>query len=87
MEDLGYILKRRSRFFVEREFRNKGIARRIVQRLEEEAARQGYKGIKLETGDQQTEAIGFYKKNGYGEIERFREYADCPSSLCYEKRL
>ncbi|QWU14842.1 Acetyltransferase (GNAT) family protein [Paenibacillus sophorae] len=75
------------RFFVEPEFRNKGIARMIMQRLEEEAANQGYKGIKLETGDQQTEAIGFYKKNGYGEIERFGEYADCRSSLCFEKKL
>ncbi|BCG60162.1 GNAT family N-acetyltransferase [Paenibacillus sp. URB8-2] len=75
------------RFFVEAEFRGRGIARMIVQRLEEEAAHQGYQGIKLETGDQQTEAIGFYKKNGYGEIERFGEYADCPSSLCFEKKI
>ncbi|MFD1773034.1 GNAT family N-acetyltransferase [Paenibacillus rhizophilus] len=75
------------RFFVEPEFRGRGIARMIVQRLEEEAAHQGYQGIKLETGDQQTEAIGFYKKNGYGGIERFGEYADCPSSLCFEKKI
>ncbi|MDT3427405.1 ribosomal protein S18 acetylase RimI-like enzyme [Paenibacillus forsythiae] len=75
------------RFFVEPEFRNRGIARRIVRRLEEEAAKQGYQGIKLETGDQQTEAVGFYKKNGYVEIPRFGEYAACPSSLCFEKRL
>ncbi|NGM81699.1 GNAT family N-acetyltransferase [Paenibacillus sp. 7124] len=75
------------RFFVEPEYRNKGIAGKIVQRLEEEAASKGYKGIKLETGDLQTEAVGFYKKNGYGEIERFGEYADCPSSLCFEKRI
>ncbi|AHV98306.1 GNAT family N-acetyltransferase [Paenibacillus sabinae] len=75
------------RFFVEPECRNKGIAGKIVHRLEEEAASQGYKGIKLETGDLQTEAVGFYKKNGYGEIERFGEYADCPSSLCFEKRI
>ncbi|NJJ41534.1 GNAT family N-acetyltransferase [Paenibacillus apii] len=75
------------RFFVEPEYRNKGIAGKIVQRLEEEAASLGYKGIKLETGDLQTEAVGFYKKNGYGEIERFGEYADCPSSLCFEKRI
>lgn len=44
--------------------------------------------MKLETGDQQIEAIGlFYKKYEFYEIDRFGEYADCPSSVCMEKIL
>jgi putative acetyltransferase len=75
------------RFFVEKEFRNRGIAGLILGQLESEARNNHYKYIKLETGDQQLEAIGFYKKSRYYQIEQFVEYIDCPSSVCFEKKL
>ena len=75
------------RFFVEPAFRQKGIAGQILLALEGRAKEAGYGFIKLETGGPQREAVRFYRKHGYGPIERFGEYVDCESSLCYEKRL
>jgi len=75
------------RFFVRDDYRNQGIAGEILKNLEKKAKNQNYYLMKLETGDQQVEAINFYRKNGYVEIDRFGEYVDCPSSICMEKRL
>nr|WP_245742460.1 GNAT family N-acetyltransferase [Fontibacillus panacisegetis] len=75
------------RFFVEPEYRNRGIAGLILNQLENEARHRKYNFIKLETGDRQNEAVSFYKKNGYYHIASFREYTSCPSSLCFEKKL
>ncbi|MFD2673251.1 GNAT family N-acetyltransferase [Marinicrinis sediminis] len=75
------------RFYVAPAYRNQGVAARILKMLENEAREQGKHTIKLETGDQQTEAIGFYEKHGFQPIERFGAYADCPSSVCFQKRL
>lgn len=59
----------------------------ILTKLESIAREMAYVAIKLETGDQQPEAISFYKKHGFIEIDRYGEYVDCESSLCYEKVL
>ena len=37
--------------------------------------------IRLEAGAPQPEAIAFYKKHGYYEIEKFGEYVECESSF------
>lgn len=75
------------RFYVEPTFRRHGIALLILNALESKARELAYITIKLETGDQQPEAINFYKKHGFIEIDRFGQYADCESSVCYEKVL
>lgn len=75
------------RFYVIPTHRNQGIAGRIFLRLEELAKANRYKWMKLETGAPQQESIAFYKKHGFYEIERFGEYKDCHSSLCFEKTL
>lgn len=75
------------RFFVLPNYRNQGIAAIMLQALEEKARKSNYTVIKLETGDPQFEAVQFYMKNGYCRIERYGEYIDCPSSVCFEKGL
>ncbi|OAB45569.1 GNAT family N-acetyltransferase [Paenibacillus antarcticus] len=75
------------RFFVEQDFRNRGIAYEILMELELRAKTLGYTCIKLEAGEPQTEALSFYRKNGYYQIDRFGEYVACESSICYEKKL
>lgn len=75
------------RFFVERQHRGSGAAALILRHLEENALRNGFRIIKLETGPEQPESLRFYAKNGYYEIPRFGPYAECPSSMCFEKRL
>ncbi|NBI29683.1 GNAT family N-acetyltransferase [Chengkuizengella marina] len=75
------------RFYVDSSYRNKGIASVILNFLEGKAKELHYKVIKLETGIKQSEAISFYKKHGYHEIEAFGEYIYSKSSLCFEKKL
>ena len=74
------------RFFVEPDYRKQGIAGMILNYLHEKAYSLAFSTIRLETGAQQPEAISFYKKHGYVEIEKFGEYVDCGSSLCFEKQ-
>jgi putative acetyltransferase len=75
------------RFFVASDFRRKGIAQQILNSLETKAKKLNFKSIKLETGAKQYEAVNFYKKHGYVEIDRFGFYIDCELSLCFEKQL
>lgn len=75
------------RFYVEPEYRRHGIALHILNHLESLARESGYVTMLLETGDQQPEAISFYKKYGFNEIDRYGEYVDCASSVCYAKQL
>jgi SAM-dependent methyltransferase/GNAT superfamily N-acetyltransferase len=75
------------RFFVDKEYRNTGIASKMLTFLENKARELGYRQIKLETGPKQPEAINLYKKFGYREIERFGEYIHSEDSLCFAKEL
>lgn len=75
------------RFFVELSLRKQGIAKRMLDFLENQAKELGFNNIKLETGAAQPEAVNFYEKYGYLAIAKFGEYVDCESSLCYEKVL
>lgn len=75
------------RFFVDPEFRNRGIATAILNDLENRALALNYSTIRLETGEKLPEAITLYQKHGYYPIDKYGEYVDCESSLCYEKQL
>jgi len=75
------------RFYVDPHYRRHGIAGKILYMLENKAREFAYSAIKLETGDRLTEAIHFYKKHGFVSIEKYGEYVDCESSVCYEKTL
>ncbi|MEP6893629.1 MAG: GNAT family N-acetyltransferase [Gaiellaceae bacterium] len=67
--------------------RGHGYGRLIVQALEARAARLGYRGVRLETGDAQPEAIALYRSLGYSQIDRFGIYRDLPRSMCFERVL
>lgn len=75
------------RFYVEPDFRRRGIAARLLAYLELAAMERGASSVKLEAGTEQPEAVAFYQKNGYTPIPKFGSYVGCPSSLCFEKRL
>lgn len=75
------------RFYVDPGQRRKGIAGAVLAALENEAIAMNRRIMRLEAGAPQPEALHFYASKGYYEIERFGEYADCESSLCYEKVL
>jgi putative acetyltransferase len=75
------------RMFVVPEFRGLGIARRILKALESRARELDYSIVRLETGDQQPEAVRLYKSSGYSEIAAYGEYVGNTFSICFEKRL
>ncbi|WP_127534051.1 GNAT family N-acetyltransferase [Paenibacillus kobensis] len=75
------------RFYVEPDKRGTGVAAAIFRYLSDKARALGYTSLKLETGDEQPEAIRFYTKNGFRRIDRFGEYVNSDSSVCMEKVL
>ncbi|MFX3632394.1 MAG: GNAT family N-acetyltransferase [Candidatus Pristimantibacillus sp.] len=75
------------RFYVDPTFRRQGIAAAILTNLETTANDRKFKYIRLEAGAPQPEALRFYMKHGYYAIDRYGEYVNCESSLCYEKKL
>jgi putative acetyltransferase len=75
------------RMFVTPAARGLRLGRRILDRIEEEARREGLACIRLETGIRQPEALGLYRTAGYAEREAFGEYKPDPLSVFMEKRL
>jgi putative acetyltransferase len=75
------------RMYVVPEARGRGLSRRVLTALEDEARALGYSLVRLETGKLQTEAIGLYASAGFGPIPRYGPFANDPRSVCFEKRL
>ena len=74
------------RMFVAAAHRGRGLARRILHALEAIAGEEK-RGVRLETGVKQVEAIALYKSAGFVEIAPFGSYAPDPLSVFMEKRL
>ena len=75
------------RMYVVPERRGRGLGRRLLEELEAEARRLGYRALVLETGDRQPEALGLYESSGYERIPCYPPYDSRALSLCFEKRL
>jgi len=75
------------RMYVVPAARGRGLGRRILTELEEAAQALGYRGIVLETGDRQREALGLYESSGYERIPCYPPYDSRALSMCFEKRL
>lgn len=67
--------------------RGRGLSRRMLEALEDEARSLAYSLVRLETGKLQAAAIGLYISAGFGPIPRYGPFADDPRSVCFEKRL
>ena len=76
------------RIYVTPAARGLGLAKQIMQRIEQEALACGCTLARLETGIHQPESLGLYRRLGYVERGTFGEYpADDPNSVFMEKRL
>lgn len=75
------------RMFVTPSLRRRGVGAALLAALEEEARRLGYRRLRLETGDQQPEAVALYAQAGYARIDPYGPFADDPSSIYLEKTL
>lgn len=75
------------RMFVLPEHRKRGIAGQILTELENWVRESDYTECILETGINQPEAIGFYKKNGYEEMASYGQYLNVENSICMRKLI
>ncbi|CAM5572607.1 GNAT family N-acetyltransferase [Streptomyces hirsutus] len=75
------------RMYVIEQMRGRGLARRILAALEENARAAGRLRMVLETGTEQPEAIALYTSSGYEPCEKFGYYRFHDNSRCYAKAL
>ncbi len=75
------------RVFVKPEHRGKGISKVLMESLEKEAAKKGYKTLILETGKRLETAINLYQNRGYTVIENYGQYRGLTESVCMQKNL
>jgi len=75
------------RMFVRPQFRGLGLAKLMLQHLEQYTRAHDINLLRLETGIHQKEAIGLYERMGFQSIPPFGEYVDDPLSKFFEKRI
>ena len=75
------------RMYVAPSARRRGIARVLLERLEQEARALGATRVVLETGVRQPDALALYERAGYEPVEPWGEYVDSPLSVCLAKEL
>lgn len=75
------------RMFVEPELRGRGIAKQVLDHLEDIARQLDVQRVVLETGIYQAEAIALYRRAGFRPVRCWGEYAESLTSVCFEKRI
>ncbi|SFD36850.1 Ribosomal protein S18 acetylase RimI [Algibacter lectus] len=75
------------RMFVPVEFRGKGVAKLVLEALEDWSVELGFKKCILETLKEKPYAIRFYEKNNYHTIPNFGDYVKAKNSICFAKNL
>ena len=75
------------RMYVRQQWRGLGLAKRLVEQLEDYARGQQVGVLRLETGIHQHAAIRLYERMGYQRIPPFGDYWDDPNSRFYEKQM
>ncbi|OEU85458.1 GCN5 family acetyltransferase [Streptomyces abyssalis] len=75
------------RMYVTPPWRGSEFASRLLRVLEDRARGEGWKRLRLETGDRQPEAVRFYTRSGYERIPNFGAYAGVEASRCFEREL
>ncbi|MFE9022291.1 GNAT family N-acetyltransferase [Streptomyces sp. NPDC007808] len=75
------------RMYVVEDMRGRGLARRILAALEEDARAAGRRRMVLETGARQPEAVALYTSSGYEPCAKFGYYRFHELSMCFAKAL
>lgn len=75
------------RMFVRADRRERGIAKSVLSELEIWASELGFSECVLETGWNQPEAIGLYRKCGYQTIPNYGQYSGVENSICMKKPI
>jgi putative acetyltransferase len=74
------------RFYVRPAYRGQGVADALIGALLEHARAHGRSVVRLETGDRQRAALGFYRRHGFVEVDRFGPYVDSSTSICLQRQ-
>ena len=75
------------RMYVDPEARGHGVAKKVLEHLEDVGRELGVGRLVLETGIYQAEAIGLYHAAGFEPVRCWGEYAEAVTSVCFEKKL
>ena len=75
------------RMYVRPQWRGLGLAKQLLERLEDYARGQQIGLLRLETGIHQHAAIRLYERMGYQPIPPFGAYREDPNSLFFEKQI
>ena len=75
------------RMFIRPEHRGRGLSKRLLAFLEEQARAKGCEVFTLETGIYQPEALGLYERSGYKRCAPFGNYKPDPMSVFMMKTL
>lgn len=75
------------RMYLNADYRQRGIAQKMLSEIELWAAEKGFSTAILETGYKMIEAIHLYQKMSYSQIPNYGQYADNPESICMSKSL
>ena len=75
------------RMYTSMDYRNQGIATKILRELENWAFELGFISCILETGKRQKEAVKFYMKNFYKITENYGQYIGVKNSVCFKKKI
>ncbi|MGG5341426.1 GNAT family N-acetyltransferase [Enterococcus sp. AZ192] len=75
------------RVFVKNEYRSKKISWQLIDILADEAKKQGFQRLILETDIYFFGAIKFYEKYGFTRIPNFPPYEEMETSICMEYEL
>jgi putative acetyltransferase len=73
------------RIYVRPQARGQGLARRLIETLEQKAMEQGCRTFMLETGPTQPEALMLYERLGYQCRGPFGDYPEDPLSVFMQK--
>jgi N-acetylglutamate synthase-like GNAT family acetyltransferase len=71
------------RMYVHKNYRNKGLAQKLYDKIEKFTIKKKFKKIKLSTTPQMKFAMSFYKKNGFKKIGKNKK----TNQIFFEKKL
>ena len=75
------------RMYLRPQFRGRGLAAQLLERLAAYAQAHGVSTLRLETGIYQSAAIALYERAGFRRVEPFGAYQPGPHNIFFEKRL
>ena len=59
--------------YLDRSYRGKGLGRRLMDKIVDEAKRLGYKSIVLDSMSQYKDALRLYERTGFKNTERYND--------------